>query len=122
MRLLVIVGALALAGCQAGATSEPANPSSPVAANATLYRYAGSKQCEGGGATPQQVTQELAAAGVAVVEAGCATDGRMYAAMCGASDGRIVVVQVRRADARAAQAKGFKPLAELPEAARSVCR
>jgi hypothetical protein len=88
----------------------------------TLYRSAGSKQCAGGGSTPEEVRKELAAAGVAVIEAACGTDGMAHAATCGASDGRIVVIEVRREHAKAAQARGLKPLAELPEAARTACR
>ena len=115
-RVLVLIGTLTLVACQAGATPEP------TAANATLYRSAGSKQCGEGGVTPQEVRKELAAIGITPVEVGCGNDGRSYAATCGAPDGRIVVIQVRREQADAAQAKGFKPLTELPDAARAACR
>ena len=116
LKFIALVGTLGLAACQAGAARDA--PDGKV----TLYRSAGSKQCAGGGTTPQEVRKELAAAGVAVIEAACGTDGMAHAATCGASDGRIVVIEVKREHARAAQARGLKPLAELPEAARTACR
>ena len=114
--LSLLMSAVAVTACQAGATPETTE------LNSTLYRYAGSRQCEAGGVTPQEVRDELVAGGINVIGAGCGTDGRIRTAMCGASDGRIVVIQVGHGHAKAAEARGFRPLAELPGAARTECR
>jgi hypothetical protein len=116
-----IFAGLAIAGCQAAdppaVTGKPAGATGDV----TLYKYAGSRQCSGGGISPEDARRALAAAGVQVLEAGCGADGRMHTASCGGADGRIVIVKVAARDAAAARGQGFAPLSELPDAARARC-
>ena len=116
--LLALVLGFALGGCQAGGSgAAPAGQG----ADATLYKYAGSRQCEAGGMSPDDARRTLEAAGVEVVEATCGADGRMHAAVCGGADGRVVIVTVRARHVQAARSQGFAPLRELPEAARVPC-
>lgn len=118
--LLEGVVLLTLAACQTGtpvASSEPASTRSSA-----LYKYAGSKQCFGGGTTLQALQRELAGKGIRVLASSCGTDGRVYAATCGAPDGRIIIFEVPANQAAVAQSLGFAPLATLPEASRVACR
>ena len=120
---LAVLLALALGGCQAAESrgDRPPAATSPAPGEATLYRYAGSRQCSGGGFTPEDARRALAKAGVEVLEATCGADGRMHAAVCGGADGRIVIVRVRAAQRQAARTQGFAPLEELPDASRVRC-
>lgn len=118
---LALLLGFTLAGCQAADAPARDRPAARAANDVTLYRYAGSRQCSGGGITPQDARRILAAAGVDVREAGCGADGRMYPSVCGSGDGRIVVVKVPASQAREARSHGFAPLEELPDAARVRC-
>jgi hypothetical protein len=108
--------ALAATACQSAA------PAAEKGAAASLYQYAGSKQCERGGKSLDALRRELAGAGVQVHSAACGSDGRMYAQSCGMPDGRILVVEVAQSQAAAATRVGLKPLRELPEAVTAPCR
>ena len=116
--------AAVMLGCQAAETTTPARPAarSPATQAATLYKYAGSRQCVGGGISAEDARSALTASGVDVIEAGCGSDGRMHAAMCGVGDGRIVIVKVPSNQAPAARSQGFAPLGELPDAVPQRCR
>ena len=87
----------------------------------SVYKYVGSRQCEGGGTPVEKMMRQLSEAGVAVMNVHCGTDGRMYPAMCGASDGRIGILEVPEDKVSAAAALGFAPLSNLPEASKTVC-
>lgn len=95
----------------------------PLAAERiSLFRSLDSRQCSGGGTTPQTLAERLRAGGVEVLGVSCGVDGRMRPAMCGAGDGRIAIIEVA-ADQRArAEALGFAPLERLPDAQRVPCR
>ena len=114
-RFPAIAIVLAATACQSAA---PPAPGAPVA----LYQYAGSKQCERAGKTPDVLKQELSAAGVQAQSVSCGQDGRMYAQSCGMPDGRILVVHVPQGQAATAVRLGLKPLRELPEAVGAPCR
>lgn len=114
-RLLIPLSVSLLAAC----ASEPAlSDVAPV----RVAKPLGSVQCSPGGLTAADLSRQLAAAGVKVLASSCATDGRMHAAMCGASDGRLGVVEIAAADLKAAEAAGFKPLAHWRGAAAVPCR
>lgn len=108
--------ALALAACAA-----PAARSGDAAGAMAVYRYAGSRQCEGGGIGRAEAERQLAAAGIRAKAARCARDGKAYAAACGMSDGRLIVVDIDAKDLPAARKLGFAPLAEQPEASPASC-
>lgn len=117
VRAALIAASLLVTGCQA---SSPL-PTPAGEATVALYQYAGSRQCERGGKTPEALTRELSAAGVRVQGTACGHDGRMYAQSCGMPDGRILVAHVPQSQAAAAGRIGLKPLRELPEAAMAPC-
>lgn len=87
----------------------------------SVYKYVGSRQCEGGGTPVEKMMRQLSEAGIPVMNVHCGTDGRMYPAMCGAPDGRIGILEVPEGKVSAAAARGFAPLSNLPEASKTVC-
>lgn len=114
-RVLILLPVSLLAAC----ASEPAVSD---IARLRVARPLGSVQCSPGGLTTADLTKQLEAAGVKVFASSCATDGRMHAAMCGASDGRLGVVEIAAADLKAAEAAGFRPLEQWRGAAAVPCR
>ena len=102
----------------------PATPvsASPVATDRlTVFKSLGRRQCEPGGETPETLAAQLKTAGVEATPAGCATDGMMYAAVCGGGDGWLGLVDIPAADAAAAAKAGFRPFSDLREASRQPC-
>ncbi|TCP04338.1 hypothetical protein EV684_10291 [Rubrivivax gelatinosus] len=63
----------------------------------------------------------LSAAGVQASAPRCGHDGRVRAAMCGMSDGRILVVDVPQAALDQVRALGWRLLSELPDARVQAC-
>lgn len=113
---LVLCGAAwVLAACQAPAASGPAD-------SVAVYRYAGSRQCQGGGLGRADVERQLAAAGIISEASRCAMDGKAYGAACGMADGRLVVADIDAKDLPAARKLGFAPLSDLPQAVATACR
>lgn len=87
----------------------------------SLYKYAGSVQCAGGGLTLPEMEGQLTAAGIQVYSSSCGLDGNVYAAVCGGADGRIGIFEVLLSQQQAASAVGFLPLSNLPAAMRVAC-
>lgn len=85
------------------------------------YKSLGSVQCTGGGKSAAELGQDLTAAGVTVIRTACGVDGNLYAAVCGAPDGRIGIFEIEAGSANAAAALGFAPLTTLPEATEVPC-
>ena len=104
-----------LAACGGSASDSPG-------ANVSVYKYVGSVQCTGGGTALPAMQQQLAGAGIRVITASCGSDGNAYAAMCGAADGRIGILEIPAAQAQAASALGFAPLSSLPAATKAACQ
>ncbi|MFN3786138.1 MAG: hypothetical protein ACK4RS_04795, partial [Thiothrix sp.] len=86
-----------------------------------VYKYQGSRQCEGGGVSLADMQRQLQMAGVAVNRADCGMDGMMYPAFCGGADGRINIFSIDTRNTNAAFAQGFRPLSSLPNAQRVSC-
>lgn len=93
----------------------------PATDTVSLFRYAGSSQCEAGTATLSSVRRQFTQAGVPVRELTCGVDGKVRASMCGVSDGKLFIVDVAPADAQSAAALGFQPLDRLDTATRVAC-
>lgn len=111
---LAVVFSLAvpMAGCAAA----------PAAERVSVYTSAGTRQCEPAEADPMPAAlARLAAAGVEASAPRCGHDGRMRAAMCGMSDGRILVVDVPTAALAKVKELGWRPLADLPDATVDRC-
>lgn len=104
--------AVPLGGC-AAASAE---------ARVSVYTSAGTRQCEPAATDPMPAAlARLAAAGVEASAPRCGHDGRIRAAMCGMSDGRILVVDVPAAALVKAKELGWRPLADLPDATVDRC-
>lgn len=89
--------------------------------NVSLYKYAGSRQCAGGGMTLSNMERQLTDKGVTVLSSACGYDGNAYVAVCGGADGRIGIFEVPASQAQEASTVGFAPLGNLPTAARAAC-
>ena len=79
-----------------------------------VYRSLGSVQCQGGGQTLSMVQASLESAGVRVISASCGDDGLAHAAVCGASDGRIAILEILQSQSQAAFSVGFSSVTGLP--------
>jgi hypothetical protein len=104
--------AAALAGC--GHAAPPAT--------AVVFHSLGSRQCEPGGLSPEELAGRLRDAGVEVRSIACGHDGRMRPAMCGAPDGRVAVFEIAAAQLETALAQGFQDGSGLPPGPREACR
>jgi hypothetical protein len=93
----------------------------PPSTNISLYKYAGSVQCNGGGLSLPEMERQLNDAGIQVIYSSCGTDGRGYFAVCGNGDGRIGIFVVPSSQEQAASAVGFRPLSNLPAASKIAC-
>lgn len=118
MMLIVMLGCAHANDPPQPAADDQAQPRGPAV---EVYRSTGSRQCEEGGATPEQLRAQLEAAGVRVLSTTCGSDGRMYPSVCGAPDGRIVIFGISPNQLEAATDAGFMPMAELPDAQRLEC-
>lgn len=110
IRFLLYAPLLALAACAV-----------PSAAPVSVYKGLGSKQCEGGGSTPERLAEPLQQAGIPVRTLACGHDGRVRAAMCGLGDGRIAIFDIPADRVGQAEALGYRRLASLPDATRAAC-
>lgn len=100
-RLFLVMCCAGLAACSTVGGEAPQN-------HAEVVKPLGSRQCEGGGATLEQLTAELTTAGVQVISAADGSDGRMYPTVCGAPDGRIGVFAIPTSQVDVATGLGFQ--------------
>ena len=113
--LLPLVAFAFLVACGGGDSNSPS-------ASISLYKYAGSVQCTGGGMLLSEMERQLTGAGIQVLSSACGFDGNVYAAVCGGADGRIGIFEVPEAQAQAASTVGFAPLSNLPTATKAACQ
>lgn len=99
----------------------PQQPQAYGVPDVEIYKYQGSRQCEGGGVSLASMQQQLQMSGVQVKGSACGMDGRMYPAFCGGADGRINIFTVSGNTANLALGQGFSVLNDLPGAQRSSC-
>jgi len=109
---MTIVGATAIYGGVEAAGSP---------ASVKVYKYMGSKQCNGGGRTLAVLKRHLIESGITVLAASCGVDGNLYPAVCGAADGRIGIFEILASKAQSALPDGFLPLETLPDAQIVPC-
>lgn len=129
--LAVLAGSVLLSACVPnGVYVDPFNPwGVPTYPPATpmpvtyvdVYKYQGSRQCEGGGTPLAEMQRQLQANGAIVTNSSCGMDGRMYPAFCGGADGKINIFTISSNSMNAALAQGFNPLTGLPEAQKINC-
>ena len=116
--MLSLASVVVLAACGgSGAGGDVPAPGSST----SVYRYAGSVQCEGGGLSLAESQRQLTNAGIQVFSAACGIDGNAYPAVCGAPDGRIRTFEVPTAQSQLASAIGFAPLSNLASPALADC-
>jgi hypothetical protein len=109
-----------LASCGGGNDTGKPDQSAPIL-TVGVFKSSESLQCTGGGLSLATMEGQLSAAGVTVSAKSCGNDGRVYAAVCGAPDGRIGIFDIPQAKLQEAAAAGFAPLSSLPGAARTGC-
>jgi hypothetical protein len=93
----------------------------PSSESVVLAVLIGSTQCMNDGTPLAEWVHQLTANGVEVRASSCGYTGNMYASVCGASDGRIAIVEVPSSQASTASTIGFFPLSKLPEATKAPC-
>lgn len=122
MRVLIIpfIAIATLASCGGGNDSATQDKSAPTL-TVGVFKSSGSIQCTGGGVSLAAMEGQLNAAGITVSAKSCGNDGQVYAAVCGAPDGRIGIFDIPQAKLQAAAAAGFAPLSSIPGAARTGC-
>lgn len=113
MRTLIALLLLALSSC-GGDNDTPSTVS--------VYKSTGAVQCSGGGLSLSAMARQLADGGVQVLASACGTDGNLYTAVCGAPTGLIGIFDIPASQAQTAASLSFKPLSELPAAARGPCQ
>ena len=87
-----------------------------------VFKPAGTLQCAEAAVDLPVMQRELTDKGVKVLRATCATDGRMSAAMCGVSDGRIGLFEIAAKDVAAAARLGFAEVSALPGFREAPCK
>jgi len=97
---------------------------SHAAAPATIavFHSLGSRQCQPGGVTPEELADRLRSAGVTVSGVSCGTDGLIRAAACGTPDGHLAVFDIAPEQRDVALAQGFRVWTDLPAGKRQACR
>ena len=108
----MLLACAALAACGSVASRPP---------SVSLYKYLGSVQCTGGGTPLRAMERQLTDAGIRVLTSACGADGNVYAAVCGAADGRIGIFEIPAAQTQAASQLGFAPLSGLPGFTKAAC-
>ena len=88
----------------------------------SLFKSLGGRQCESPGPSPDALVAPLRDAKIELKSMRCGSDGRMRAQVCGAGDGRIVIVEIPAAQQDAARSLGWAPLAVRPDASAGACR
>lgn len=97
-------------------------PASSPQERVSVSKSLGSVQCQpGSGITLSALQSELEAADIKVLGSSCGSNGRIYPAVCGASNGRIGILEILPAHLSKAAALGFVPLSDLPDATRVAC-
>lgn len=113
------IGMLAIAIALSACAAPPPPGAMPAV---QVYKSNGSVQCAEGGTGLDALRRQLEQAQIRVMRASCGTDGRMYAAMCGAPDGRIGIFEIPEAEAARALKLGFAALRNLPDARAVPCK
>jgi hypothetical protein len=103
-----------------GGVATPAPAPVPVS-YVDVYKYQGSRQCEGGGIPLAEMQRQLQSMGINVTNSACGMDGRMYPAFCGGADGKINILTVPSTAVNSAMSQGFYLLSDLPGAQRTNC-
>lgn len=93
----------------------------PVSPAVALAKRVVNKQCEPASVTVTSLEQELKSAGVVATTSRCASDGRMFAAVCGGPTGYVRVVDVVSGDVEKAKALGYRPVSEFPTLTTIEC-
>ncbi|MCQ8897289.1 hypothetical protein NQT62_12685 [Limnobacter humi] len=109
------------ANCLLALSLSMAACASPPPKSVELAKRITNVQCEPAKTTVITLDTELAKAGVAVNAARCASDGRMYAAVCGGPTAFIRVVSVDASDEQKARALGYQPVSLFPGLTDSNC-
>ena len=105
----------------AAASCAGADSSSPPG-TIRVFKSLGSVQCAAAGVDLRTLEKQLDDAKLKVLSSSCGSDGRMHAAMCGASDGRIAIFELSAKDAESAAKLGFNAIGALPEAKLLPCK
>lgn len=84
--------------------------------NALVYEGRQAVQCGSRGLTTAESAQKLIDGGIDVIASNCGiVTGQVYAAVCGAGTGEILIHEIRSENVRDAEQRGFNPVRELQD-------
>jgi hypothetical protein len=116
-RMLPCVIGASLGACGGG---DPADGTPPPVGRADMWVYESrlSVQCGSHGLTTQQSAQKLINGGIDVVRSACGViTGVAYPALCGTTNGEIIIHEVRRVNLPDAERLGFRSADSLRDPA-----
>lgn len=116
---------LLLSGCQGiptSSTNTTPNSESTTHGSVQVAQRLGGVQCDFTPEDLRPIVERATSAGIQVQAQSCGGDGMMYAAVCGAPDGRLAILTIPANQLAQAQRLGFTPLSTMPDAQTDSCR
>lgn len=86
-----------------------------------IFKYVGSRQCQGGGVNLDAMADQLMNAGIVPVSLACGTDGLTRPSQCGSDDGNINIFEISTTNLNGALFIGYKRLSDLSEPSKTAC-
>lgn len=86
-----------------------------------VFRYVGSKQCQGGGINLDAMADQLLNVGIVPVSLACGLDGVSRSTQCGADDGSINIFEIATSNLNGALFLGYRALTELSAPSKTAC-
>lgn len=81
-----------------------------LAANISVFKYDGSKQCEKDSGVSLDSMQKKELKGINIISSSKQPDGNMHASVCGGGTGIMNVYEISERDLNKAEKRGFKKL------------
>lgn len=86
-----------------------------------IFKYVGSKQCQGGGINLDAMADQLMNAGIVPISLACGSDGLTRSSQCGSDDGNINIFEISTTNLNGALFMGYKRLTDLSEPSKTAC-
>ena len=86
-----------------------------------VFKYVGSKQCQGGGTNLDAMADQLMNAGIVPISLACGSDGLTRSSQCGSDDGNINIFEISTTNLNGALFMGYRRLSDLGEPSKAAC-
>lgn len=86
-----------------------------------VFKYVGSKQCQGGGINLDAMAEQLVNSGIVPLSLACGSDGLQRSTQCGSDDGKINIFEISTSNLSGASFMGYRQLSELSNPTRTPC-